>query len=57
MEVYVVYVMGDYAHALAVTTDLQTAEKYREELNKRVNRPTWVDIIEVNNQITELDCD
>lgn len=56
MKVYVVYGGGDYACALAITTNYQTAEQYQNELIKHDNRSTWIDIITVGEQITELEC-
>lgn len=57
MKIYVVYVLSDYAHALAVTTNYNAAKKYEEMIKNRTNRPTWIDEIKVTEEITELDCD
>ena len=57
MYIYVVYVMYDYTHAIAVSLDKTTAEKYAEETRKYVRSDVWVEKVEITNDLTELKCD
>lgn len=53
MDVYVIYVMGDYAHAVALTTDKSTADAEADRLFCHgIN--TYVEKVEVNDGITDL---
>lgn len=53
MEVYVIYVMGDYAHAVALTTDESAAEAEADRLlSKGLN--IYVEKVEVGNGIVDL---
>lgn len=53
MEVYVIYVMGDYAHAVALTTDKGAAEAKADRLSaKGLN--TYIEKVEVNDGIVDL---
>lgn len=55
MKVYVVYGGGDYACALAITTNYQAAEQYQNELLNYNDCHTWIDTIEIGEQITEFE--
>ena len=57
MYVYVVYVMYDYTHAIAISLDEATAEKCAEETRKYVRSDVWVEKIEISNGLTEIKCD
>lgn len=53
MEVYVIYVMGDYAHAVALTTDKGAAEAEADRLFTK-GLDTYIEKVEVNDGITDL---
>jgi len=57
MEVYVTYLLCDYTHAIGLSTDIEVAEKYAAEMHEITKRPTWVDVVKVGKELTELDCD
>ena len=57
MTVYVIYNMsGDYAHAIAISTNKDKAEYYAKMLNRKGITP-YIEEIEVDGNITELLCD
>ena len=57
MTIYVIYNMGgDYAHAIAVSTNKDSAEYYAKVLNREGIRP-YIEEIEVDENITTLLCD
>jgi hypothetical protein len=58
MVIYVGYILGDYAHAVWISTEKATVEKAIENYRKEGgNRPAWVDEYLVGKDLTELDCD
>ncbi len=53
MVEYVIYAMGDYAHAVALTTDKSAAEAEADRLFCH-GIDTYIEEIEVNDGITDL---
>lgn len=56
MKAYVIYVLADYACAVGITTNKNTAEQYKTILLKR-GCNAWIDEILITNALTELECD
>ena len=57
MTVYVIYNMsGDYAHAIAITTNKDKTEYYTKVLKRKGITP-YIEETEINGNITELLCD
>lgn len=56
MKAYVIYVLADYACAVGITTNKNTAEQYKDTLLKR-GCNAWIDEIFITDTLTELDCD
>lgn len=58
MKAYVIYIITDYAHPIAITTDKKEASKY---LHKCENGDSYhcysMDIINISNHITEFSCE
>lgn len=56
MKVYVGYIMGDYAHAIFMSSKKEKVEKALKEC--RSNRQKWIEKYDVNdNNLIKLDCD
>ena len=53
MDVYVIYAMGDYVHAVALTTDKSTADAEADRLFCH-GISAYVEKVEVNDDITDL---
>lgn len=56
MKAYVIYTLADYACAVGITTNKNTAEQYKTTLIKR-GCNAWIDEIFITSALTELDCD
>lgn len=57
MKVFVVYIMGDYAHAVGITQNYGVAKNYERELLKNGERVVWIEEVKLSNKLTELNCD
>lgn len=58
MDIYVGYVLSDYAHALWVSANRATVEKAIAEYKARGGEcSTWITKYKATNKLIELDCD
>ena len=56
MTIYVGYIIGDYAHALFMSTDRKQVKEALDSMES--SRPTYiVGYIIKGNELVELDCD
>lgn len=54
MTVFIIYVLTDYAHAVAIATLPEIAEQYAKDLQKETQNSTWVEEMFLGDQIIEL---
>lgn len=59
MKVYVLYILGDYAHAVYISTEKHLCEREMAECAKRgVRRAMWIEEYDFSKaKEFELDCD
>lgn len=57
MKAYVVYIITDYAHPLAVTTNKSKAEQYMKKCKEedKYYHKYWIDTVDISNNIFEFD--
>ena len=55
MKAYVIYIITDYAHPIAITTDKKEASKYLHKCENSDNYHMYsMDIVNVSDKITEF---
>lgn len=57
MKGYVIYILTDYAHPLAITTNKKKAEQYMKKCKDedKYYHEYWIDTVEISNNIFEFD--
>lgn len=55
MKAYIVYILTDYARAVAITTDKKKACDHANELHRITGHCAWVDIIVVGSDLVEFE--
>lgn len=55
MKAYIVYILSDYAHVAAITTDKKKACDHANELHRITGYCAWVDIITVGSDLVEFE--
>ena len=55
MKAYVIYIITDYAHPIAITTDKKEASKYLHKCENRDNYHMYsMDVVNISDKITEF---
>lgn len=57
MKAYVIYVITDYAHPLAITTNKKKAEQYMKKCKEedKYYHEYFIDAVEISNDVFEFD--